>query len=48
MGTEREWKLKNGQLKLVEVEHYGYTVDFLSSLQVNMCVIDYNVDPHKN
>lgn len=34
LGTEREWRMKNGQLKLQEVNHYGYVIDFLSSLKV--------------
>lgn len=34
MGTDREWKLKSGQMKLEEIEHYGYAIDFFSSIQV--------------
>ena len=35
LGTEREWRVKNGQLKLQEVNHHGYVIDFLSSLKVS-------------
>ena len=35
LGKERKWKvMKDGKLKLKEVEHNGYIIDFLSSIKV--------------
>ena len=34
LGTEREWRMRKGQLKLEEVQHHGYVIDVLSSLMV--------------
>jgi len=33
LGTEREWRMRKGQLKL-EVQHHGYVIEVLSSLMV--------------
>ena len=41
LGTEREWRVKNGQLKLQEVNHHGYVIDFLSSLKVSVSFKPY-------
>ena len=34
LGSIREWKVHKGNQKLEEVKHYGYTIDFLSSIRV--------------
>ena len=34
MGSEKKWRMRNRQLKLEDIEHHGYIIDFFSSLKV--------------
>ena len=40
LGTERKWRNVQGHQKLEEVKHYGYVIDFLSSIKVDSFLLD--------